>query len=306
MSTISMITLALVVIVVTAPVFAQGFGKSQFSVAFKDYQSAPCKTRLVKMPEVEAYLATFSQLPATSGLRSGVRFVNQPLKLINAFGNLVNKKTNVKTRFNIPDSCNTVRCAVTTIWGQELGLKMLYLRLKHRFVGSELFYSRTHRLTITEIDSIIMALGDLPEDMPFNENKIQKIVSSSYQREGAAADASPVYGIRLYSAWRGEGYHYSPEMLRFSQLSTLVHELGHLRGFFLNTHMSAEWEGIRKSCSVSTYGNTNTMEDFAETFRAYRYNARALLDNCPGKYSFMQDRVFNGVEYLDEVTCRLN
>ena len=50
---------------------------------------------------------------------------------------------------------------------------------------------------------------------------------------------------------------------------------------------------------VSNYGKTSPIEDFAESVTAYRYNPERLKD-CPSKYYYMKDFVFQGKEYTDK------
>ena len=59
------------------------------------------------------------------------------------------------------------------------------------------------------------------------------------------------------------------------------------------------------ACFISDYSKSNWKEDFADTFRAYRYDANRLKRTCPRKYNYMRDHVFEGIEFTNSgAFCR--
>ncbi len=93
-------------------------------------------------------------------------------------------------------------------------------------------------------------------------------------------------------------------------LDTLVHEIGHNVNFNIrryNFDLDVEWRLMYEESQktfpqegkgfVTNYARTTKYEDFAESYRTYVRDPRALLFFSPAKYEFMRDNVFNGREY---------
>lgn len=94
---------------------------------------------------------------------------------------------------------------------------------------------------------------------------------------------------------------------------TLVHEMAHLYFFSsVNTAVATKFKATFykpsgktiaintkiDGSSVSSYGNTNVNEDFAESVRLYWENGPVMKARFPARYAFIKDNVFGGVEYL--------
>lgn len=261
-----------------------------WSVSPTQYNQAVCKT--FEVPEYDWWLENNGSDNRRNRNVKGYRFQDQPQNLIDAFEDIV------KNMPNRNSSCTTVLCAVDEIWGPQVGRKILYVRARHGYNTSELAFHNTRRLSSSELDDIIITLGDLPPDMErigrgMNQRmtlEAEGVVSSV--NSNASADST----IRFFDRWRN-----SPD--RFGRQYGLFHEFGHniseLRG---NLDNSREWRALT-SCQVSTYGNTDNREDFTESFVMYRFNGRGLQQKCPEKYAFLKEKAFRGREYLDESQC---
>lgn len=86
---------------------------------------------------------------------------------------------------------------------------------------------------------------------------------------------------------------------------TLVHEMTHCfqaeHPDITNAWTAKFWPNGRyggpSSSSVSSYGNTQPVEDFAESVRAYWQNGPRMKQAYPDRYAFIQQYVMSGKEY---------
>jgi Mlc titration factor MtfA (ptsG expression regulator) len=89
----------------------------------------------------------------------------------------------------------------------------------------------------------------------------------------------------------------------------LVHEMAHCF-HFAQSGVFSKWQsqfwggrngysgsGSQVSSSVSSYGNSNSMEDFAESVRAYYMSGASMKRTHPDRYEFVKKYVMAGVEY---------
>lgn len=286
---------------------------------------APCKHRSFSTEEMNAELSRLSGKKDKKIL--GVRFRDENPELLKAFRNLTQKnqenwlerllsgsrrkdEINLQNRFQLNPACEKVLCAVDRIWGEFLGRKILFMNLKYGYNGSELISLEASRFTESEMEDILTGLSDLPRArVPLYENrpfkKIPGFAGGETPNPGIWADSF----VRLYDPW----FAGSPGLRH----QTLLHEVGHNLHYKLPRDKYEQWNTMSSwvktgdnwgfdtvgACMVSRYGMTSPHEDFAETFSAYRYNARALLARCPEKYRFMRENVFAGIEYREESQC---
>jgi len=83
---------------------------------------------------------------------------------------------------------------------------------------------------------------------------------------------------------------------------TLVHEMTHTfqanNMHLVNSWKSQFWSGGRPNPpSVSGYGNTQAVEDFAESVRTYWQSGAAMKKSQPARYEFIRKHVMGGTEY---------
>ncbi len=90
---------------------------------------------------------------------------------------------------------------------------------------------------------------------------------------------------------------------------TLAHEMTHCYQFN-NLKLTNDWNreffgnrighlasmGKPKTASVSEYGDTNSLEDMAESVREYYENPENMKRTQPGRYEFVKNRIMKGVE----------
>lgn len=248
---------------------------------------------------------------------NGFYFINESKKMIEVFKHLTTPPSFAKTIVEFPaSSCEKVTCAIDEIWGSDLGPKILYIFIKHKFNASEYAYIKSSRLKISEINDIILSLDDLPEHLiPIPKRRFQRL--NHFER----GDYLPAYGIVpaiasviLFDAW---SLLTSPR-----RQYTVYHELGHNIGEKnKRIDLSDDWvklgdwkleegETIRdeysvwyindhsKGCFISEYAKKHPMEDFAESVAAYRYNGINFKAKCPLKYNFMKTKIFKDIEFI--------
>lgn len=262
-----------------------------WSVSPTQYMSAPCKNHSI--PDVDAWLTAQETGRRRDRRIKGFRFEDQSNKLLEAFEDIV------KFLPEQDSQCRTVLCAVDEIWGAPLGRKILYARARHGYNTSEFSQREARRLRDSEMDDILKTMADLPPEMEMigrgGNQPLFLALEGVTSRVNPRASADAL--ITLYDAWRN-----SPDP--FGRQYGLFHEFGHnMSDIADRIDRGGEWRDTL-DCNVSTYGENSNREDFAETFVMYRFNARALRERCPVKYTLLKTRVFNNREYLDESQCR--
>lgn len=267
------------------------------------WQSSPCKSMSApSLSSVETYLANIADQTVSRSHKGGVEFRDESKNLLKAFDDLV-ANVDVQEQFQINPDCDKVGCAVEKIWGAELGKKILYMKIKHGFNGSEMAFDDVSRFNINEINQVLIGLEDLPQHLHLmgrkNNQRLLPTAPGSTFPGGKPAVADST--IKLYDSWRKGSNGY------FKQY-TLYHELGHVMGFrggISSLHSSVNWTtlSMMPGCEVSQYGQSNYIEDFAESFAAYRYAGQTLKQACAAKYEFMKQQVFGQIEYTSEYTC---
>ena len=256
----------------------------------------------------------------------GVRFENEPKELVEAFKQLTTRQSvygskfgviepqiNIQSNYQVNPECKAVRCAIEKIWGTELAQKILFMKLKHGFNSSELAFDKSSRLTLAELDDLLITLEALPPNLhPLGRNSNQRMVpfikgESLYDEQDRTLANS---GIIFFDGWRKKD--------SLVRQYTTFHELSHNISVRLsNADTSEEWRALSgwkylggdgweknpEACFISKYGAHNAFEDFAEVVSAYRYNAKGLENSCPQKYQYMKKNVFAGKEYKDNSQC---
>ena len=282
--------------------------KAQAQMAFwsaseDDFYSAPCKVRgAPTLSEIDDYLANINGRKLDAN-HNGVSFINESKLLLKAYKDLTGNK-DIEKKLGIGSHCQSVLCAVEKIWGDELGKKLLYMRVKHGFNGSEYAFSDASRFELSEIDQVLETLTDLPSSLqPLGRGGNQRLapaaVGSLYQYKKVAGNVSADAEIKLYDVWRNSPNDYMRQYALFHELG---HNVARTKG---HTYSPIDFKALHElpACAVSKYGETNTAEDFAETFAAYRYNGSALKASCPAKFDYMKKNFYAEVEFTDEVAC---
>ncbi|MES2528760.1 MAG: hypothetical protein V4598_16870 [Bdellovibrionota bacterium] len=285
--------------------------------------NAPCKHKTFDTEKMNQELVSLIGKKDKKIL--GVKFKDENPELLRVFKNLTVKnkmswfeklfyktepEVNLQGVHAINPECDKVLCAVDKIWGQFVGRKMLFMNMKYGYNSSNITNKNAAPFSEPEIDDVLMAMEDLPKSiMPMVRDRklIKYLPDAEHPDKGPKVWADS--RIVLFAPWfAGE------QGLRFQ---TLAHEVGHVMHYALPSQKSNEFNAMSSwvkvgdkwefdtigACMPSKYAMTSPMEDFAETASAYRYNGRALLAQCPAKYAFLKDTVFQGVEYRDESQC---
>lgn len=141
-------------------------------------------------------------------------------------------------------------------------------------------------------------LGKLPSEFTGFTKQIQRIGASNlgaYVGGYVSSDAPRVY----MTDWGA----------KIDPAGVLAHEMGHNFHFanrsVMNAWQSQFWGGRnayggsygQKSQSVSSYGNTNPMEDFAESVKHYILFPAQMKSQNPERYQFIKNNVMKGKEF---------
>lgn len=284
--------------------------------------------------EVSRFIDSKTGRKKKDGIIHGVEFEDESPVHLEAFKRLTTARNAlnivdwpkdqvaVQETYSINPECKKVRCAVEKIWGQELGLKLLYMLEKHSFNGSDIAFSHSKAFSHEEIDDVLMALEDIPQHFsPLGEPN-QRLGRFSFppapENQGVIANAN----IWLFDLWT--------EQSRPKKQYTVYHELSHnvaialkkidkseewleLSGWVrTNTKPQTKveesfdnksWSFKGNACHASTYGSVNPEEDFAESMSAYRYSPQEFKKRCPEKYNFLKEKVYKGLEYTSTEAC---
>jgi hypothetical protein len=289
-------------------------------------KNAPCKELKIltieKMQEIIDSKKNRDSHHLLSTNIFGVEITDESPILIKAFKELTTSLDNFgsypvlknqidfQRTFKIGPHCDKVECAVKKIWGNEMGVKILYINLVYNFTASEYAFSSSDRFTASELNDVLISLADFPTHLfaltPPNQRLTHFDRNRPYPLDpGAYANA---YGM-IFDNWSKEG--------SIVRQYTLYHELSHEVSYWLK-HLDEDprWLDIsgwikkgddvshrQNGCFPTVYSKTSPAEDFAESLTAYRYNARSFKARCPLKYNFIKEEVYNNIEYLSAESC---
>lgn len=256
----------------------------------------------------------------------GIKFENESPALIKIFDQLTSRERRLlDVEHEFSSSCNKVLCAVKEIFGADVGPRLLYLVQEYGLNASHLSFLNAGAWTAQELDDLIPALEDLPKGMfPLDNNRPFMRVRNAALYMPNNPDArlpgpdmcvAATHQLAFYDClWSGvEG------LVRTTQVT---HELAHyiseelgrlddgqewmaLSGWQKHrrpglTSIKISWSKGEDGCFLSDRGQANPSEDFAEAFVAYRYTPKRLRDYCPGKYSFIKEKIFKGMEFTSD------
>lgn len=252
---------------------------------------------------------------------NGISFVDENPRLLDAFLKLTTKEELFSSEAETYSSkCKKVLCAAKEIFGDQLGPRLVYILDKYGLNGSHLSFKNTSPWTIKELELVINGLRDLPDGMlPIEKNRslvrhLRGTTYAMYASRGNCVAANAE--LRFFDCWEIIGKDYK-------KVVTMSHELGHYIGDALDADRSNEWNEVsgwssettfsfgidlyettwshgENSCFLSRYAQSNPIEDFAETFVSYRYKADILKKECPKKYTYMKEHIFNGIEFTKD------
>jgi hypothetical protein len=293
-----------------------------FGAVDNQVEKAPCKTKTpLSEAEMLKFIASKTKGSAADTVH-GVKLKNESPALIKAFKEFTTAKDSfgiydllpnqkqIRSEYKIGQECDKVLCAMEKIWGKD-SIKLLYIKLKHGFNTSELAFENSDRFTSSELDDVIMGLEDLPQSLiPLavpNQRLTHFKRGYTLKQYSGSTVANAV--VMIFDPWDKKSH--------LSKQYTIFHEMSHNVSTRLNdmdespewlklsgwVKKGDDWSAAPTACSVSTYGETNPWEDFAETLSAFRYNGSQLKVKCPEKFEFVKNKVFRGMDYTEVKNC---
>ncbi|MCM0605023.1 MAG: hypothetical protein KA715_02960 [Xanthomonadaceae bacterium] len=225
---------------------------------------------------------------------------SDPAAMLEAFQSLI--------RLPYPDECEDARCAAKKVFGNTSD-KHLFMLLKFGFNGSHFQEENLVQYESTEIDELLLMLSSYPQSVLHFEKNIPLVkykpgtvrpedIEEDKKLKETGADGG-IYAnahITLYEKW-----------FKISQTKReliLFHEIGHRINFKKLISNSKDWsEYNTQSESISTWGERNSEEDFADSITFYRYAPEELKKLNINKYNLIKDKVFSGIEFTDGTKC---
>lgn len=301
------------------------------SASATDMQKAPCRD--ISPPtvvEMEEWLKTWAGSKKGDEQTHGVQFSNESPKMIDLFQKL--KTYEVPgwwtIQYTMQTKCQRVICAAKQSFGNTEGVQLLYMLARYGFNGSPYPFQEREGWTFwraTELDKILVALSDFPEGLlpltenyPLNHFKRGSTlkVYTKIEKMGVCVKANMVIQV----------FDCASRLLIAEYQQVIFHEVAHVLGNEYGLDESSAWYGFagweetttpngkigfntnykanNPKCVVSIHGGINPREGFAESLVAYRYNPKPMKNNCPEKYMYLKDLVFDGIEYLDDSGCK--
>jgi hypothetical protein len=278
-----------------------------FAATDEQVQSAPCKTHKVpSLTKMKSWLEAQSVYDQawTNEVVNGVQFRSEKQYYVKLFQALNSHIWDVTRPITYHNACDNFYCAVTAIFGSEAkGVRAAYLLARygyntnHHVRPTSVIYEdvvdHIKPWSTAEFDVLLLSLSDLPQTYPVTEyNKTLLKVDAFYNnRDTVLANSS----VHIFRPWLSESF--------YSKQATVVHEIGHNFDSGAEAKLEKPWSTLEGE-KISRYAKKNANEDFAESVVGYRYNAKRLIELAPQKYEALKEHVFDGVEYLNNVTCR--
>lgn len=287
-----------------------------------DIKKAFCTLKVAPTTyEMTNWMKTNQSSPNISRQINGVSFENESLENLEAFRHLTTYVDIVgmidpAKHKNITSTCKNVECAVTQVFGRDVGIQLLYMQRRYGMNGSHIIKPSTEASAWkkAELDDVLLSLSDFPEGvMPFQETRTLIHAPRGQGSGNTLANAI----VTIYDLWNKD----SAEQRR----ATVTHELGHAISGKTETGKDTDWKKISgwttkstvvngkkleipsagtPGAIVSEYGLTNEEEDLAEAVVAYRYNPQLLKKASPTKYNMIKAVIFDNVEYTSETACK--
>lgn len=280
-------------------------------------RKAPCKA---KTPPTEQEMLRFLDSKKTLGKASavvnGIQFKDEDPGLLSLFENMHKASSSAGVAAQFQSRCQKVICALQEIYGKKEGVQLAFMAAKYGYNGSHKMNKEASPWKAGELDEILTSLSDYPSSM-YPISRGHALVRGPRGLNTGATVANAV--IMVFDLWG--------EQTKWEKHSVIVHELAHniasngdkdssaewlkLGGWKGKvkpdsplSSVSRDWKMANEQEAVSDYGTTNPAEDFAETVVAYRYNGMSLKKTHPAKYKYMKEKVFDGIEYDSENSCK--
>ena len=227
---------------------------------------------------------------------------------------------------NIKPFCKDILCASQRIFGNPRGIYLLYAQHKYGIRLSR--YSHVNAdpegFKLNELKSILMALDTIPNSIQ-DRDYILRYRSFFRFLKGYSNKNN---GPSIMANASGSVFDLFTEIGEFKQFYVIVHEIGHRAGYreypesekHIDLSKSEEWltisgfyninkgnklikdyEKLSFRTSISSYGDTSPIEDFAESYVMYRLDPQQMKSKFPQRYDFMRDYIFDRREYTEDL-----
>lgn len=312
--------------------FAQA--QSWWAVSELEVETAFCKQRAsLSSDQILAFLGSKMGKTRQDGTIQGIAFESESPWLLELFSQLTSPLTlfgdpkiqasrDLKTEFSIPETCRSVLCAVEAIWGNDRGLRILYLLARYGYNASDLAFQFSEAMELDELEDVIEGVRDMPLKAYPASDLFKPLYRADQDLEkhysfGACSNAV----IMLFSRWA----ELSPSLRQMVVFHELAHSVSYTEKPTLDATQEwlelGAWHSRRSrgrlpsptaptwkthldpSHWISGYAGRNPSEDFAESVVAYRYTPARLRSLSPKKYRYIRDRVFQGLEFTSERDC---
>jgi hypothetical protein len=243
---------------------------------------------------------------------AGFSFKNESPELLRAFAKLVSftgdentdnanhyKEISKIDNFNKAKSCETVVCAVETIFGKGLGIAHIYMLNNYGYNLSP--YSSSAYSLITnydkeQIQDLFYAVAATPRKLLPTKDPHR---ICRYKTGGLSKIAGPDHFSNSWANMKRHKRHY----IAFHEAAHHLSSRVDLNGSSLDE--SEEWKELsKKNVFISEYAKTNPGEDLAETIAAYRFVPEKLKLLSKEKYDFVKKYVYEGFEFSKDSNCK--
>lgn len=257
--------------------------------------------------------------PMVNETVAGFDLKDQPRRLVSALRALApDAAAGTST---VDPACNDVDCAAKALFGAEGG-RLVHMLVRFGYNGSARAADGASAWSGSELDIVLAAMGDLPGSaqpltasprVMLRQDHLSVLKHAPADRpfgmEPVALSGGDTAGVRVSELW--------DQLQPHERRAVMFHELAHE---FVATHWAkVEWRSrwaqavVQDAAwtarlglpdgAVSTYGDRNIDEDFAESATAYRYAPGLLAVRAPNRYAFLRDWMFDGLEYFSSPQC---
>jgi hypothetical protein len=283
--------------------------------AFCMNQTAPSETEMTDY--LHTAIVTDPEQKETRTI-NGIDFQNENpelLALFQEFQRITDRSKKDQTPLQFHSKCHDVLCAMNEIYGKPQGTQIFYIYARYGLKTGTLTHNQQEYVAwkASELTELVKVLQVLPPDTfpfkRFERSILHSTISAKVENGEIVANSA----IQILQPWF--------KLPANSRLSSVIHELGHDVAQENDLDLSYHWlqttgwkvKGFRDNGQVITdgkppvvpspYGGTDPVEDFAETFAAYRLNPTYLKKRSPERYQYMKTVVFHGIEFTSEAAC---
>ena len=294
----------------------------------------------VRLNNLQNFIKKYSdlknlELPANYEVH-GIRFENEHPELVYRFMQLTTPDQDIfgsKKDFNPQilkekyaakldaKNCRKVLCAVQEIFGKQEGPIILLILTEYDLNLSHLVWVNADPFELNELNDILRTIEVVPNHLlPVGLN--QKFIRfvRGYVRDGQSSGVIANSAMEYFDTWSEE----SPGVRRYSIYHEFAHNWSSLHANNIDVSpkwlevagwaakdpnsdpntlsLTEDWTRHDSTKPISIYAKTNPFEDFAESVSAYRYAPQKLKELSRGKYNYVKNIVYGGMEFTSDCT----